>query len=129
MIGAEPVGPQPGEPLGSVFAARSGDKGGNANVGVYAADDAGYAWLAANVTVDALRRLIPEAADLEVRRFELPNLHALNFVIVGYLGEGRGCEHRLRPAGQRPRRVPPQPHAAVGRPIRAATACIRSLER
>jgi hypothetical protein len=71
-----------------VFAARSGDKGGNANVAIYAADDAGYAWLAANVTTGELRRLVPEAATLEVRRFELPNLRALNFVIVGYLGEG-----------------------------------------
>ena len=44
-VEAAPVGPAPGEPLGTVFAARSGDKGGNANVGVWAADDAGYAWL------------------------------------------------------------------------------------
>jgi len=83
-----PVGPAPGEPLGNHFGARSGDKGGNANVGVWARDDAGYAWLAANLTEDAIRRLIPEAADLEVRRYALPNLRALNFVLVGYLGEG-----------------------------------------
>ncbi len=87
-VDAEPVGPAPGEPLGTVFAARSGDKGGNANVGIYARDDAGYAWLRDNLTTDALARLIPEAADLEIRRYELPNLHALNFVIVGYLGDG-----------------------------------------
>lgn len=87
-VDAEPAGPQPGEPLGSVFAARSGDKGGNANVGIYARDDAGYAWLRDNLTGDALQRLIPEADGLEVRRYELPNLHALNFVIVGYLGDG-----------------------------------------
>ncbi len=88
VVDAAPDGPGAGEPLGSRFAARSGDKGGNANVGIYAADDAGYAWLEANLTTDALRSLIPEATDLEVRRFELPNLKALNFVIVGYLGEG-----------------------------------------
>ena len=87
-VDAEPVGPAPGEPLGSVFAARSGDKGGNANVGIYARDDAGYAWLRDNLTTEALARLIPEAAELEIRRYELPNLHALNFVIVGYLGDG-----------------------------------------
>ena len=32
--------------------------------------------------------LLPEAAGLEVRRFELPNIRALNFVVVGLLGEG-----------------------------------------
>jgi len=82
------VGPQPGEPLGACFAARSGDKGGNANVGIYARDAAGYRWLHEHLTVAAFRRLIPETDGLTVRRYELPNLHALNFVIVGYLGEG-----------------------------------------
>lgn len=83
-----PVGPKEGEPLGLCFGARSGDKGGNANVGVWATDAAGYAWLDANLTADSIGRLIPEAAGLEVRRYELPNLLALNFVIVGYLGQG-----------------------------------------
>jgi hypothetical protein len=83
-----PVGPAPGEPLGRHFAARSGDKGGNANVGIFARDAAGYAWLEQHLTSDVIPRLIPEAVGLEVRRYELPNLHALNFVIVGYLGEG-----------------------------------------
>lgn len=83
-----PEGPAPGEPLGSRFAARSGDKGGNANVGIWARDDAGYRWLEANLTAPKVRELLPEAAHLEVRRHELPNLHALNFVIVGLLGEG-----------------------------------------
>lgn len=82
------VGPDPGEPLGNHFGARSGDKGGNANVGIWARDTAGYAWLAANLTAETLRILIPEAAGLEIQRYELPNLFALNFVIVGYLGQG-----------------------------------------
>jgi len=82
------VGPAAGEPLGRYFGARSGDKGGNANVGVWATDSAGYAWLDENLTPDVVRQLIPEAAGLEVRRHELPNLLALNFVIVGYLGQG-----------------------------------------
>ena len=85
---APPAGPHLGEPLGQYFAARSGDKGGNANVGIFARDAAGYAWLFQHLTTAAVRELVPEASGLEVRRFELPNLHALNFVIVGYLGEG-----------------------------------------
>lgn len=87
-VAAQPVGPLLGEPLGTSFGARSGDKGGNANVGVWARDPAGYGWLERNLTVDALRRLIPEVVSLPVNRYELPNLLALNFVIVGYLGRG-----------------------------------------
>jgi hypothetical protein len=85
---AAPNGPVSGETLGSCFAARSGDKGGNANVGIFARDEAGYAWLHRHLTADMVRRLLPEAAGLEIRRHELANLHALNFVLEGYLGEG-----------------------------------------
>jgi hypothetical protein len=82
------VGPAPGEPLGAHFAARSGDKGGNANVGIWARDEAGYEWLVQHLSAAKVRSLLPEAAELEVRRYELENIHALNFVIVGLLGEG-----------------------------------------
>jgi acyclic terpene utilization AtuA family protein len=85
---AKPVGPRPGEPLGACFGARSGDKGGNANVGIWATDAGGYAWLAENLTAEVVGRLIPEAAGFDVRRYPLPNLFALNFVIIGYLGQG-----------------------------------------
>jgi hypothetical protein len=74
--------------LGRHFGARSGDKGGNANVGVWARDASGYSWLVENLTTDALGTMIPEAAGLAIQRHELPNLLALNFVIVGYLGQG-----------------------------------------
>ncbi len=86
-------GPVPGgetvrAPLGTVFGARSGDKGGNANVGVWARSEAGYRWLAATLDVERFRQLVPETAALEIHRYELPNLWALNFVVVGLLGEG-----------------------------------------
>ena len=77
-----------GHTLGERFGARSGDKGGNANVGIWARSDEDYVWLAEWLTVDRLRGLVPDSAGLEIRRYELPNLLALNFVIVGYLGEG-----------------------------------------
>jgi hypothetical protein len=77
-----------GHTIGERFGARSGDKGGNANVGIWARQDDDYVWLAEWLTVDRLRNLVPDAAGLEIRRYELPNLLALNFVIVGYLGEG-----------------------------------------
>jgi len=82
------IGPAAGEALGRWFDARSGDKGGNANVGIWARDAAGYAWLRTHLTTEMLRRLLPEAVGLEVRRYEFANLHALNFVIVGLLGDG-----------------------------------------
>jgi hypothetical protein len=85
---AAPEGPTRRVPLGTVFGARSGDKAGSANVGIWARDDAGYAWLAARLDTSLFRRLLPEADDLEVRRYELANLRALNFVVVGLLGDG-----------------------------------------
>jgi Acyclic terpene utilisation family protein AtuA len=84
-------------PLGRVCAARSGDKGGNANVGLWTRDATGYGWLRAYLTVERLRELLPEARDLEIRRFELPNLRAVNFVIAGLLGEGVASSTRPDP--------------------------------
>ena len=91
------AGPTRRLPLGTVIGARSGDKGGNANLGLWARSDEAYAWLAAFLTVDRLRELLPEAADLAVERHELPNLSALNFVIVGLLGEGVASSVRPDP--------------------------------
>jgi hypothetical protein len=75
-------------PLGLLFGARSGDKGGNANVGVWARSDESYDWLAHFLTSERLRELLPETAELRIDRYELPNLRALNFVVHGILGEG-----------------------------------------
>lgn len=94
---APPTGSTRRVPLGNVFGARSGDKGGNANVGVWAKDERGYTWLASLLTVERFRQLVPEAVGLEVRRFELPNLWALNFVVVGLLGEGVASSVRFDP--------------------------------
>ncbi|QFG03934.1 MULTISPECIES: acyclic terpene utilization AtuA family protein [Tepidiforma] len=92
-----PRGPTVRVPLGLVFGARSGDKGGNANVGVWARSDAGYAWLAEFLTEDRLRDLVPEARPLRVTRVLLPNLRAVNFVIHGLLGEGVAASTRQDP--------------------------------
>jgi hypothetical protein len=92
-----PAGPTRRAPLGLVCAARSGDKGGNANIGLWTRDRASYAWLSAYLTEDRLRELLPEAADLAVRRWELPNLNALNLVVVGILGSGVASSPRPDP--------------------------------
>jgi hypothetical protein len=75
-------------PLGTAFGARSGDKGGDANVGVWARSEEAYAWLDGFLTAERLQELLPETAGLEIHRYELPNLLALNFVVVGLLGRG-----------------------------------------
>ena len=84
-------------PLGTVFGARSGDKGGNANVGVWARSDDGYRWLEAFLTVDRLRELLPETAQLQIRRYPLPNIRSLNFILIGLLGEGVASSTRIDP--------------------------------
>jgi hypothetical protein len=94
---APPAGPTVRAPLGRAFGARSGDKGGNANVGVWARDPEGYAFLASFLTVERLQALLPETRALQVRRHELPNLLALNFVVVGLLGEGVSSSTRTDP--------------------------------
>jgi hypothetical protein len=96
-LDAAPSGPTRRVPLGTVFGARSGDKGGNANVGVWARNAAGYGWLEATLTVERFRDLVPEAAGCNVLRHELPNLLALNFVAVGLLGEGVASSVRFDP--------------------------------
>jgi hypothetical protein len=80
-----------------VVGARSGDKGGTANLGVWVRTEAAYPWLVHTLTVDALRKLLPETADLDVRRYLLPNLRAVNFVIPGLLGEGVAASVRFDP--------------------------------
>jgi Acyclic terpene utilisation family protein AtuA len=84
-------------PLGRLCGARSGDKGGNANVGLWAVSPAAYAWLRRHLTVAAFRALLAEAADLEVDRYELPNLLALNFVVHGLLAPGVSATTRPDP--------------------------------
>ena len=92
-----PPGPRRRAPLGLVAGARSGDKGGSANVGVWARTDEAWRWLAHELTTDRFRELIPEARDLPVTRHVLANLRALNFVVESILGEGVAAQHRFDP--------------------------------
>ena len=106
------VTPQPGPPLaqlvpapgtdelvvaalGAIVHARSGDKGGDANLGVWVRDRHAWDWLKSTLTIDELRRLLPETRDLAISRYELPNLGAVNFVLQGLLGTGATSSLRL----------------------------------
>ena len=95
--GPSPGGPTRRVPLGRVVGARSGDKGGAATLGVYARNDQGYAWLAAFLTEERLRELLPEAAGLPLTRELLPGLRAVLFQIHGLLGEGVAAGTRFDP--------------------------------
>ncbi|MEV6864679.1 acyclic terpene utilization AtuA family protein [Streptosporangium subroseum] len=82
-------------PLGTIMGARSGDKGGNANLGVWVRTTGQFDWLTGYLTVERLAELLPFTAKLRVERFELPNLLALNFVVHGLLGRGVAASPRL----------------------------------
>ncbi|WP_301335184.1 acyclic terpene utilization AtuA family protein [Mycolicibacterium frederiksbergense] len=125
----EPITPGPTvrAPLGRIAGARSGDKGGSANVGVWVragaseatgnntgaseatgnvtgaseatgnTADAQWHWLANTLTVEKLRELLPETAGLPVTRHLLPRLRAVNFVIEDILGQGVAYQARFDP--------------------------------
>ena len=92
-----PVAPTKRVPLGRIAMARSGDKGGDANIGVWVRTDEQWRWLVHTLTVDRLRELLPETAGSAVTRHVLPNLRALNFLITGLLGEGVAYQARFDP--------------------------------
>lgn len=84
-------------PLGTIAGARSGDKGGAANIGVWVRTADQWRWLAHHLTADALRELLPETKELAVTRHLLPKLRAVNFVIEGILGKGVAYNARFDP--------------------------------
>lgn len=92
-----PAGATRRAPLGRIAGARSGDKGGSANVGVWVRTEEQWRWLAHTLTVDVLRDLLPETAGLPVTRHLLPNLRAVNFVVDGLLGQGVAYQARFDP--------------------------------
>ena len=89
-----PTGEATRAPLGTIVGARSGDKGGNANLGVFTRSPEAFDWLDGFLTVDRLRELLPEVAAFEVERFRLPKIRSLNFVIHGLLQEGVAASTR-----------------------------------
>ncbi|WP_051217998.1 acyclic terpene utilization AtuA family protein [Nocardioides insulae] len=106
--------------LGVLVNARSGDKGGNSNVGLWVADAAAYDWFRQWLSADRFRALMPEAADLELVRHELPHLRAVHVVIRGLLGSGGSSNLRVDQVGK-----------AVGEYLRArrVEVPIRLLDR
>jgi hypothetical protein len=90
-----PVGDSVVVPLWVLVGARSGDKGGDANVGVWADDDAVGAWLQRRLSTALIKELLPEVEPYPISRYPLPNLRAVNFVVHGILGWGVASNLRL----------------------------------
>ena len=92
-----PEGKKVRVPFGKAFATRSGDKGGNANLGVWAKTPEAYSFLDAYLTVERLKQLLTDLRDYEIERYEMPNLLAVNFYIRGLLGDGVATSLRSDP--------------------------------
>jgi hypothetical protein len=82
-------------PLWVLVGGRSGDKGGDANLGLWADSEPVARWLLESFDVDRFKEALPEAASFEVSRYPLPNLGAVNFVVHGILGWGVASNLRL----------------------------------
>lgn len=95
---ADPTWSEVRAPLGILAGARSGDKGGDANIGVWVRDPDHFDWLLATLgSPDAVRSLLHEADELDIDVHPLPNLLAVNLLVRGLLGEGVASATRPDP--------------------------------
>ncbi|MBV1915474.1 MAG: DUF1446 domain-containing protein [Pseudomonadales bacterium] len=92
-----PSGPTEKTALGRIFAARSGDKGGSANVGIWGTTPEAYSFLESFLTVQKFKELLPDLAEFEVERYEFANLSGLNFYVHGILQDGVSSSTRMDP--------------------------------
>jgi len=93
-IASAPGGETERSPLGTLFGARSGDKGGCANLGVWAKTDLAYSFLYDFLSVDKLKELLPDLNKYEIDRYDLANIKSLNFYIHGILEDGVSSNNR-----------------------------------
>ena len=94
---SKPAGPSSRVAIGTICGTRSGDKGGDANLGIYARSDISWAWLDHALTIDKLKELLPETSELTIERFRYPKIRSLNFLIRGLLQEGVAASTRQDP--------------------------------
>ena len=81
--------------FGKIFGTRSGDKGGCANLGVWAKTEDAYSFLFDFLTVEKLKKLLPDLEKFDIDRYELPNIFSLNFYVHGILQEGVSSSTRM----------------------------------
>ena len=81
--------------FGRLFGARSGDKGGCANIGVWAKTDLAFSFLYNFLSVEKIKELMPDLHKFSIDRYELPNINSLNFYIHGILEDGVSSNNRM----------------------------------
>jgi hypothetical protein len=94
------LGPTRTAPLGTVAFARSGDKGANSNVGIWARERRAWPWLRDALTTETLRSLVPELAEIDIVRHEFPHLRAVHFVLRGLLAPAGSSNLRVDQVGK-----------------------------
>ena len=80
--------------FGDLFGTRSGDKGGCANLGVWAKNNMTFSFLYNFLTIEKIKELMPDLSKYEIERFELPNINSLNFYIHDILQDGVSSNNR-----------------------------------
>ena len=80
--------------FGEIFGTRSGDKGGCANLGVWAKNSKTFAFLYDFLTLEKLKELLPDLKEYEIERYELLNINSLNFYIHDILQDGVSSNNR-----------------------------------
>ena len=90
-----PLGETEKMPFGALYGARSGDKGGCANIGVWAKTDIAYSFLYEFLTVEKLKELLPDLNTFKIDRYDLPNIKSLNFYVHGILEDGVSSNNRV----------------------------------
>lgn len=109
VVEPQPTQPEPADlpptggkrvALGTLAHARSGDKGGNSNVGIWVADPAAWEWLRSTLSTEGIRALLPEMKDVAIVRHEFPHLRAVHIVFKGLLGTGGSSNLRVDQIGK-----------------------------
>ena len=80
--------------FGDIYGTRSGDKGGCANLGIWAKNDQTFSFLYDFLTVEQLKKLLPDLKDFKIERYELSNIYSLNFYIHEILQDGVSSNDR-----------------------------------
>ena len=80
--------------FGDIYGTRSGDKGGCANLGVWAKNSYAFSFLHEFLTVEKLKELLPDLAEFQIERYELSNINSLNFYINEILEDGVSSNNR-----------------------------------
>lgn len=86
--------------LGDIAMARSGDKGADANVGIWTSTDADYELIRTRLTTDVVKAHFANVCKGDVVRYELPKLRALNFILGDALDGGGSASLRTDAQGK-----------------------------